>query len=728
MRKLSGFLVDRRRPVFAFMMALMILSAALIPRVRVNTDMTKYLPESSPMKQGVDIMAEEFSGLAVPNTVRVMFHDVPEEEKAVLLEELKETPHVESVSFIPGDERYEKDGYVLYILSFSIGFFSQEMKETESFLKANFDGRYEMTYVLDKTNQQGIPAWIFALALALLILILVIMSGSYAEPFLFLFSMGAAVIINMGTNVLLPEVSEITYSIAAILQLALSVDYSVMLMGRYRQELESTPVREDAMKEALGKAFSSIAGSAFTTIVGLLVLILMSFTIGRDMGIVLAKGVFLSMISTFTVLPFLIITFDRLLKRTAKKIFSPRMDGLGRFSYRFRRVIAVFFAVFFVLMYVLKGSTGIAFTLIAPNEIDPIFPKENQIVVLYENADEENAAAMIPLLETDEAVNSVTAWGNTFGKAFTAEELAEFMSSMNMDFALSPEMLKMVYSGYFGGEEGGRLTLQELITYASESFGEGSLLGSFLSDEMKETLAEAPSMLEEGEKQLKGGAHSMMAISTSLPGESEETAAFMERLTELCEEHFTGNYYLIGNTPMAYEMVKTFSGELNLLTILTAAAIFLVVVCTFRSIAVPVILVLLIQSAVYATMVMMNLQGMTIYYIALLVVQSILMGATIDYAIVFTTYYREARRELGGCQALIASYNHSIHTILTSGLIMVSVTAVVGFAFADPSVQQIVHTISKGAACAILLILFVLPGVLAALDRFVVTKEVRNRK
>ena len=724
-KRIAGFLVDRRRGIFAFMMLLALASLFLMQKVSVNTDMTKYLPKSSSMKQGVDIMAEEFSGLSAANTVRVMFHDVPDGEKDRILSEIKETPNMDSVSFIPGDPRYEKDGYTLYILSFSCGFFSPQMQEAEAYIRSHFSGQYEIIYCLDKDSQPGVPLWIFGLALVLLLVILLLFSRSWLEPFLFLFSMGIAVVINMGSCILLPYVSEITWSIGAVLQLALSIDYSVILMSRYRQELALTEDRETAMKRALENAFSSIAGSAFTTIVGFLVLVFMSFRIGLDMGIVMAKGVFLSMVSILTVLPFLVLTLGDLIRRTEKKVLTLKMDTVSRFSYRNRRGIALLFVAFFAVVFIQKGKTGIAFTLIPENEIDPVFPKENQIVLLYENADEEAASGMIPLLEKDPSVNSVIAWGNTLGKAFTSEELSEMVDSMGMDvgFEITPGMLDAIYKLYFGGDGEGRLTISELVEFASDSVSGNVILKSLLTKEMKETLKDAPALLEEAGKQLKGPEHSLMMISTSLPAESDETSVFMDRLKEICGEKLSGTWYLIGNTPMAVEMVETFSGELNFLTLLTAAAIFLVVLVTFRSFAVPVILVLLIQSAVYTTMVIINLQGLRIYYLALLIVQGILMGSTIDYAIVFTNYYREMRKTRDKEEALVEAYNRSVHTILTSGCIVVTVTAIVGYAFGDPTIRQIVHTISKGAACAVILILFILPGLLAALDRFVVGKR-----
>ena len=726
MKRIAAFLVDRRRLVFLAMMLLALVNLFLIPRVGVNTDMTKYLPDSSSMKQGVDIMAQEFSDMSVPNTVRVMFHGVPDEEKEQILAVLRKTPYVETVSFRPGDARYEKDGYTLYILSFSVGFFSPEMSEAERYIKSNYEGQYEMVYCLDKTNQQGVPAWIILLALVLLIVILLIFTHSWLEPFLFLFAMGIAVVINMGSNIFLPYVSEITWSIGAILQLALSIDYSVILMSRYRQELPAAEDKESAMKAALEKAFSSIAGSAFTTIVGFLVLVFMSFKIGIDLGIVMAKGVFLSMFCILTLLPFLVLSLDTLIRKTRKKVLILKMDVVSRFSYRCRKAVTALFVLFFIAVFVLKGSTGIAFTLIAPNDIDPVFPKENQIVVLYENADEDRVAGIIPAIEEDACVDSVMAWPNTLGKAFTAEELRDMMDSFGMDvgFDIPPQLLETVYALYFGGDESEqRLTIQELVRFVSETVSGNLILQNLLSDEMKNALDDAPALLDDAGKQLKGPEHSLMLISTSLPQESDETSAWIGKLKALCKENLSGDWYLIGNSPMAVEMVKTFSGELNFLTLLTAGAIFLVVLVTFRSLAVPAILVLLIQCAVYSTMVLMNLQGMTIYYLALLIVQSILMGATIDYAILFTNYYREMREQEAPEPALTDAYNRSVHTILTSGCIVVSVTAIVGYAFSDPSVRQIVHTISKGAACAVVLILFVLPGLLTALDRLVVRRR-----
>lgn len=236
-----------------------------------------------------------------------------------------------------------------------------------------------------------------------------------------------------------------------------------------------------------------------------------------------------------------------------------------------------------------------------------------------------------------------------------------------------------------------------------------------LDGPFREEIDSMETELDESAAQLRGERYSLLMLNTTLPEESQEATAFFGDLIAQCSGRLQGDYYLIGNSAMSYEMEQSFAGEMLLITLLTAAAIFLVVAVTFRSLLIPAILVLLVQCGVYLTVTLIGLQGYSIYYLALLIVQCILMGATIDYSILFTNYYLESRRAMGAKEALAAAYNGSIHTILTSGLIMVLVTGAVGYLFSDPTIEQICQTISIGALCATLLILFVLPGLLAAL-------------
>ncbi|MBQ6322678.1 MAG: MMPL family transporter, partial [Lachnospiraceae bacterium] len=244
-------------------------------------------------------------------------------------------------------------------------------------------------------------------------------------------------------------------------------------------------------------------------------------------------------------------------------------------------------------------------------------------------------------------------------------------------------------------------------------------LGPLLPQEATDILSQISDAVAQGKASLQGPAHSLVLFSTTLPDESPETTAFMDKLNSLLPAQSAGGYYLLGNIPMAYEMAASFGQELTKMTLITAIAIFLVVLITFRSFLIPLLLVLMIQTAVYATMVIINLQGYSIYYLALLMVQSILMGATIDYAILYTGYYREFRRSMGKKEALSASYRGSMHTITTSGLIISIITWILGYAFPNPTIGEICFTISKGAACSLVLIILLLPGILAALDRWI---------
>ncbi|MDO4285353.1 MAG: MMPL family transporter [Eubacteriales bacterium] len=853
MRKLADGIVKYRWAVFLVMMVVTVGAACLIPRVRVETDMSSYLPDSSAMKQGMELMETEFPEQATDSTVRVMFTDVPDEEKRALQEELADISGVSSVDYEEASEDYNKDSHTLYVLHIPYGYHSEEMEQIEQTLEESFAGRYGMVYALDDANGASLPLWIVVLAVTILMVILLAMCASWTEPFLFLFTIAAAILINMGTNAFLPRVSNTTWSIAAILQLVLSMDYSIILMNRYRQEREAESDRARAMAQAVRGAFGSILSSAVTTVVGLLALVFMSFQIGADLGIVLAKGVAISMLCIFTMLPALILAADPLIRRTGKKILPVPVGALAKGSWKLRKPVVVLFVLLFAGLYLCKGNTSIVYTMREDNAIDPVFPKTSTMVLLYENEDEQAAGELLERLEQDDRVIRAQGYGNTIGKQYTAQEMAAALEEMMtegesgtgskalsesgaepeagdteeaaLDSAslLNGEMLRYVYYLYYHQDDAGEaqtmtlaqlleflqteamqssllpaqatqalqtqlgqlgmlmqtpqgaamlqnpeaytaqemtalfgqiapgagpdeetmellyqiygslheydeewtLSLAQLIPYLADDLTKEAAYASFFGKETLEMLADAKEQIEDGERQLVGEAYSLLSIQVRLDDESEETSAFLEELIRETDDTFTGEHYLIGAASMAYEMGQTFTSEMNRITAITFVSIFVVVMLTFRSLVIPAILGLLIQAAVYATMVIMGLRGISMNYLALLIVQSILMGATIDYAILYTTYYREKRRVMESGEAMKAAYEGSVHTILTSGLIMILVTWVLGYAFSDPSIGQICHTIALGATCSVVLILFILPGLLAAFDRWVRGKDSR---
>ncbi|MCD8200793.1 MAG: MMPL family transporter [Clostridia bacterium] len=326
MKKFAACLTNRRLWFFWITIIVAVACAVLIPFVEINEDLTKYLPSSSNMRQGLDIMEDEFPEIEMNGEFSLMFEGLSDEEKESMYEELSAMDGVSAVTWDPDDSRYNKDDYTLYKITLE----TTSTKETDSFMKKlvkSYKKEYTVySYYLE--SEDSIVGQLIPWAILIVLVILVIMCNAYFEPVLMLAAIGVAIVINMGTNIIFASVASMTYSIAAVLQLILSIDYSVMLMHRYGQErktVEGRASKEKAMENTLYHSFGSISGSAFTTCVGLLVLLLMSFTIGMDMGLVIAKGVLFSLICVFTTMPTLILWSDKLLNITDKGNIAARL-------------------------------------------------------------------------------------------------------------------------------------------------------------------------------------------------------------------------------------------------------------------------------------------------------------------------------------------------------------------------------------------------------------------
>ena len=891
MKRLTNFIVSKRIYILVVMLILTAVCSFLIPKVSVNSDMSKYLPDDSSMRQGLSLMEKEFPAEEDSYTIRVMFKGLGSEKKAEVKDALAAIENVDSVSYDRDSSDYNSGEYTLYILNTKYGYDTEEETVIEKQVTEKFSG-YEVTVKNDDTSAPDIPLSVYLAAFGIILVVLLISCGSYFEPILFLLTIGIAVVLNLGTNFFLGEISDVSFGIAAVLQLALSMDYSIILMNRYRQELNKADDRKEAMANALCAASGSITGSAVTTIVGLLVLIFISFKIGADIGIVLAKGVAFSMLCVFTVLPALILLSHKLIEKTEKKERAKKAHKkglsavLGGFSYRYRGVIAALFIVLFLITGYLQCDTKTVYTLAAKDPIADVFPKDNTIVLLYDNADEGKIADVAAVLQKKDDVKNIVSYPTTIGKQCTVKEMSEMLSKIGENLQTDEKLLNIVYyhyhangktepmtlsdfivflsdtvaidpmfSGYIdeaaagqlavlkplteksaltapmppaalaqtlgmgaeqvtqlfmlryeteytpdktmslyefvsfltdnvlpkpeyavmfdeaakttlyqtkaiadavvGGKEFTVKEMAEFVGKISDKFNENTvkllylysaslkpgnaqntmspwalvyhieklasepLFSTLLTNEQKAGIANAKKLLDDGVQQLKGKAHSRLTVTTKLPIESEKTSAFVKEMIRLCDEKLSGEYHLIGNSIMVAEMESGFGREQLIITLLTAVSIFVVVALTFRSLAIPAILVLIVQCGVFITVSALGTLGGSMYYLALLIVECILMGATIDYGILFTSYYREMRATLPIKEAIVAAYKGSLHTILTSGTIMVLITAVIGPLFGNPTIEQIVRTLSVGCASAMFLILFVLPGILALCDRVV---------
>lgn len=403
------------------------------------------------------------------------------------------------------------------------------------------------------------------------------------------------------------------------------------------------------------------------------------------------------------------------------------------------RFVSIFVLIaLLVVGFLLKDKAGIEYFLYPVYDdkevIDSVFEEENPFVVMYPNSSEDKVNATAAAIAADKDVKSVTTYAGTLGIMLGVDEAVELISTRFPDLigSVPPSMSSQIsaimqdlFKTYLGKEELDGTERVEMYGFVSY------VLGDMLTDDSvnnivktmilndPETKAQCESvkaMLDAAKAQLVGENYSRIMVATTLQKESDEAFAFVERLDGILKENM-GEYYIMGNSYLAYEMRASYSDEVNLITLISIVLIFIVVALTFKSLIIPTVLVALIQCAVYLTLSFSYLAHLEFYYLAVIIVQAILMGATIDYAILFTNNYREKRKTLDRADSLASAYSNSMHTILTSSSILFFVTLIIGLTAKDPSMVQVCLAIAIGSFFAVALCVIVLPGILAALDK-----------
>lgn len=486
MRKVTDFIIEKRNYVLTIFIILSVVCLYLSTKVHINYDLTEYLPSTSETRIGMDIMNDEFPELDT-SALNVMFKDLSTEDKNKIKDELENIEGVSSVTYDDSD-KYNKDEYTLYEITVDGADDSKNAANVYKSVKDNYKD-YEV-YTSGEVATRNAPVLniaVIALAIFCAMIILIIMCDSYVEPFLFLFVIGLAVFLNKGTNIIFSSVSNITTSICAILQMALSMDYSIMLMNRYTQEKEHTKNKEEAMKNALYHSFSSISSSSVTTIVGLLALVFMSFTIGRDLGIVLAKGVIFSLISIFLALPALILMFDSLIEKTQKKHFSMKLDWLGNFSFGIRHMAIFLFIIIFALSYFLKGNLQYEFTSNEQDDIARVFKENNRIALIYPSNEEDYVGAYCRSLEGTEKIDQILCYGNTINEPLKYDELKNKFSDLGQDVDIDDYVLKLIYFNYYNKQET-TMTFNDLVTFIETKVYPNAELSKEITPEIRENI------------------------------------------------------------------------------------------------------------------------------------------------------------------------------------------------------------------------------------------------
>ncbi len=485
MKKITDFIVSKR---YFFLILFIIFSGVslfLSTKVNINEDIMEYLPKTSETKIGKDIMETEFIEQD-SSILNVMFKDLSENEKKDTLKKLENINGVSSVDYKNTDE-FNKDNYTLYVLNVDDYSDSKTATNVYNYVKDNFKVAGISGSIYDE-NKPILQLWIVVLAVACAMVILIILSDSYIEPWLYLISIGIAIFINKGTNIIFDSVSSITNSIVAILQLALSMDYSIMLSNRYKQEKEKESNKVEAMKKALYQSFKAISSSSLTTIVGLIALVFMSFTIGRDLGFVLAKGVLLSLISIFFCLPALLLIFENLIQKTKKKTPNFNLAKLGKIIYKTRYIQASLIVILFVLAYIFKGNIGILFTDSEQDKVGSVFPATNQIAIVYNNKYEDIISDYCKELEKDKKIDQVLCYSNTINEKLAYDELNNKFKDLNQDVDIDEYLIKLIYYNYYNQDETNKMTLDEFIKFIKSDIYTNDNFNKSLDRETKDNL------------------------------------------------------------------------------------------------------------------------------------------------------------------------------------------------------------------------------------------------
>lgn len=741
MRAMATAIVNGRFVVFALFLVACIYCGLSVGRVQLESTLTAFLPESTETRQGIDVMADEFTSYA---SASVMVSNVTYEIASDLAEDIREVDHVVGVSLDDSPTHFAHSSALLSI--------SFDGKSNDPAIKASMGQIRQMVEPYDNYISTGVGSnymaqlaeemvGVVAIAAIVIALILLLTSRSYFEVAVSLLVFVVAALLNMGTNFWLGKISSISNSVAIVLQLALAIDYAIILSHRYQDTASQFENPKEAVIDALSHAIPEIASSSLTTISGLLALTLMQFGLGPDLGLVLAKGILCSLISVFFLMPGLILCAARLLKKTAHKPLLPSIEGWGRLLGRAKNCfVGAFclilpFAIYFSSQTTWAFSDNTVSSLIysesrfAQEKITNTFDEATSVAIIVPSGNYQAEKELLQQVEKLPEIKSVMGLANitvsdtddaVLTDMFTPRKLAELLDIDVEQATLVFQAYGLEhqqYQGIFGNANSYTVPLIDLFEFMFEKMDQGVIT---LEGGRADTLTDLRDTLSRATDQLRGPVHSRMVATATVPAESPESVALVETIRGLAEDHYgKGNVLITGNITSARDLSESFSGDSKLISILTALFVFIILLFTFRSVAAAVMMVLVIQGAIWINFSFPYLTHFTSSFVTYMICSAIQMGATIDYAIVMMNRYQDARRTLEPKPAMAKAVAGAFPTVLTSGLIMGVAGLLIAFRVSDVYVGHIGLGVGRGAIISVILVLTVLPQLLVLLDGWI---------
>lgn len=750
MTKVARFIVDKRKAFYLVFIAAFVFCAASINKVQVNNDITSYLPAQTETRRGLTIMDEEFITLGSAN---VMVSNVTYQTALDLSHKLENIEGVSEVAF-DGTEEHYKNSSALFTISFDGEETDPATVEAMNEVLSALEGYdvYSSTQIgrdESATLQQEMTV-ILAIAAVVIVVVLLFTSKSYMEVPVYLIVFAAAAVLNMGTNFIFGTISFITNSIAVVLQLALAIDYAIIFCHRYMEERDNGLDPREADIAALSKAIVEISSSSLTTISGLVALMLMQLRIGFDMGIVLSKGIVCSMLCVFLLMPGLLMLFSGPIDRTRHRNLVPKINFWGKAVVRLRYILPPIFLVVVVAGAVLSSHCDYVFDTndtdfdnkpawrIADEKVTDTFGKKNTIAVLVPRGDYNKEKYVLERVSQLPQVTQATGLANIEvedGRMLTDEmNPRQFSELAGVDI----ELARLLYQAYgLSVEEYGAIfqdpddysvPLIDVFEFLLDQKDKGVVN---LTGEQADKVDDLQERLDVGLEQLRGEHWSRLVFVADVPTEGDETYALLDEIRSITQEYYGDDVILVGNSTNAFDLASSFSGDNLKISILTALFVMVILLFTFKSAGLPILLVLTIQGSIWINFSVPVLTGTNLFFLSYLVVSSIQMGATIDYAIVITNRYMELKTVMERKQAAVEALSQSFPTILTSGTIMAVAGFLIGGISTDATIGSVGQTLGRGTVTSIILVMTVLPQLLmlgdALIERTAITLN-RDRK
>lgn len=738
MEKLATFIVDKRNLFFLLYIFALIFCCFSTGWVKVENDITTYLPEETETRRGLTIMNEEF---ITYGSAKVMVSNISYERGTLLQDQITKIDGVSGVEFDNTEDHYINSS-ALFDITFD-GTSTDEisidaMNQIEELL-SGYD-TYIDTEVGEDTaaDLKAEMQVIVVIAAIIIVVVLTLTSRSYAEVPVLITTFGVAALLNMGTNFLCGTISFISNSVTVVLQLALAIDYAIILCHRFSDEHETLPARE-ACIAALSKAIPEISSSSLTTISGLAALAFMHFRIGMDLSLVLIKAIMLSLLSVFTLMPGLLMLFSNLIDKSKHRKLLPQITPIGKFDIKTRFIIPPVFAVILVIAFTWANKCPYCYSFtdlttakqsesqISYQKIKNTFGTSNMVAMIIPSGNYQSEAALLKDLENYPEVKSAMGLANIEamdGYTLTASlNPREFSELAGIEYEVS----KLLYSAYalnddqygqiLSGLDGYEVPLFDMFLFLKDQMEQGNIT---LEGDIQETLDDLFDQLEKARLQLKTDNYSRLVVYLNLPEESEETFDFLKVMHKEAARYYDEDHtYVVGNSTSDYDLSSSFSQDNLLISILSALFVIVILLFTFKSAGLPVLLILVIEGSIWINFSFPYLQASPLYFLSYLIVNSIQMGANIDYAIVISSHYKDLKREMHPRHAIIEALNESFPTIFTSGTILAVAGALIGQMTTNPIIAAIGNCLSRGTVISIILVLAVLPQILVLGDNII---------